>query len=123
MRGFVSRAGSSTVTKTSSQDRKLQRTLEQMLAVESCADDAMKRSDRSILESDDESQRHGRMIFLGKEGGRFVVFGGFDRSKGWRSALFHCRQGKRSLTLPGALLCCGRTHVDKTRTSVILEFV
>ena len=56
------------MTKTSSQDRKLQRTLEQMLAVESCADDAMKRSDRSILESDDESQRHGRMIFLGKEG-------------------------------------------------------
>ena len=46
------------VTKTSSQDRKLQRTDEQMLAVESCADGAMKRSDRSILESDDESQRH-----------------------------------------------------------------
>ena len=49
------------------------------------------------------------------------MFGGFDLSKGWRSALLPCRQGQRSLTFRGALLCCGRTYVDKTRTSVILS--
>ena len=34
-----------------------------------------------------------------------------------------CRRDQRSLTLQGALLCCGRNHVDKTRTSVTLRVI